>query len=660
MGFSVRAVLLARGLTLRLRVTSISRGVFDFHRRRPSSERLPARQRPHWVAPRFREARVSRTIILWATALLVLIGCVGGAFASDEEDVIFSFAILSDRTGGHVPGVYPRVIEAINAREPDLVVTVGDHIEGYGEDYARAHAEWDSVLAMLRMIEAPVHMTPGNHDIWDDESEKIYVDRTGRDPFYSFDHENTHFVILDNSRINTWARMGLSQASWLMNDLTNAQADNIFVFFHKPLWDRTLRRGKDDNLHAMLVDHSVDAVFCGHYHHYFAAEYEGIDYTTIGSSGGGFDQSAPQPELRGLFFQFAMVDVTSDGYELTVHNVDTGETYPRDFVTVDLLDEIAMIEDDLVGVSEFIVTEKRAPLDVTISIENVRDRSLDGRAEWDVPEQWDVSPASLGYSIPPGDASDLECTASRSGAIYPAPSVSLEYPLSDGRLLEVRKPARIVRRVDAPLVSESLSLDGEVDAFIGERGAVVEELYQAEGYEPVSDRTRFHFAHDGENLLVTAVCEESEMDELVASASERDGAVYMDDCVGLFIQPDTEELVVYQIYVNPEGAIFDQKITFDESMWYTTYPEWNGDYGVATSRDDDRWIAEIVIPFETLEVEGGSAPGEPAFSTLAGAVEDDVFWGLNFRRKQPRASAAVNWQVPLDYDPGTFGRIVLE
>jgi len=603
---------------------------------------------------------LNRKMIIGLVVVSVLLGFAATALATEEDEVLFRFAILSDRTGGHVPGVYPRVIDAINAQKPDLVITVGDHIEGYGDDYERAHAEWDSVLAMLRTIEAPVHMTPGNHDIWDDESEAIYIDRTGRKPFYSFDYENTHFIILDNSRIESWKRIGIRQGSWLIGDLASSDADNIFVFFHKPLWDQTLHRGKDDNLHRMLVEHSVEAVFCGHYHAYFAAEYEGIDYTTIGSSGGGYDTEAPQPELRGLFYQFAMVDVTRDGYELTVHNVDTGETYPRDFVTLDLLDEIERIENELVEVTPLRVSDQTSvALDVGVEIENTTERTLDGEATWDVPESWSMEPVARSYSVPPDGSRELEFTAQRSDGIYPVPTVSLEYPLADGRALEVRKAANVVRTVGAPKLDKTPVLDGKAD--VGLLGSLrpVSELYQAYGYGPVEDRTEFFFAHDGDNLYLTAVCEDDTMDEMVTSATERDGTVYMDDCVGFFLQPDPEEMVVYQIYVNSDGVVFDQMITFDESMWYTVHPDWDGDFDAGASRMDDRWVAELAIPFASLSQTGEKAEDDaPRFLNLHGSGEK-IAWGLNFRRKQ-HGSGAVDWQVPIDYNPETFGRLVFE
>ncbi len=144
---------------------------------------------------------VKRSVVLLVTAAVWVAVCLLAAPAECEERVLFHFAVLSDRTGGHTHGVYPRVIEEINLLHPDLVITVGDHIEGYGTDYDRARAEWDTVVTFLSTIDVPIHLTPGNHDIWDDQSEALYRERTGRRPYYSFDYENVHFVILDSSRL---------------------------------------------------------------------------------------------------------------------------------------------------------------------------------------------------------------------------------------------------------------------------------------------------------------------------------------------------------------------------------------------------------------------------------------------------------------------------
>ncbi len=240
----------------------------------------------------------------------------------------------------------------------------------------------------------------------------------------------------------------------------------------------------------------------------------------------------------------------------------------------------------------------------------------------------------------------------------------LKYPLADGRMLEVKKPARILRKIEAPTMSAPPELDGRPDQDVVDKGARVTELYTGLGYQPVDGETEFYFTHDSDDLIVTAVCHDSKMDQLKTDAKERDGAVYLDDCVGLFLQPDPDEMVVYQLYVNADGVVFDQKITFDQTMWYTVHPEWNGDYRVATSRGPDSWTAEIVVPYESLGyVEGGDE--EPSFKTLGGDDEEPQVvktdsWRLNFRRKQARTWGSADWQVPIDYDPRTFGEIDLE
>ncbi len=113
---------------------------------------------------------MKRTLVASAIAVCLL-ACLCSAAAGTGPEHLFRFAILSDRTGGHTPGVYPQVIEEIGLLNPDFVVTVGDHIEGYGEDYGRSDAEWDSLYVLLGALDVPVYMTPGNHDVWDDESE---------------------------------------------------------------------------------------------------------------------------------------------------------------------------------------------------------------------------------------------------------------------------------------------------------------------------------------------------------------------------------------------------------------------------------------------------------------------------------------------------------
>ena len=144
-------------------------------------------------------------------------------------------------------------------------------------------------------------------------------------------------------------------------------------------------------------------------------------------------------------------------------------------------------------------------------------------------------------------------------------------------------------------------------------------------------------------LVFRAAMKEPDI-EIVAVNEERDSAVYRDDCVGLFIQPVADEMVVYQVYLNPLGAIFDQRIEFNEAMIYTTDPAWDSECEAAVRVGEDRWVLEVAIPF----------------SALGAVVSDGDAWRINFRRKQQRIRAVEDWQIPIDYNPSTFGELILE
>jgi hypothetical protein len=585
---------------------------------------------------------MGRRAVLTLLAAAMVAAVIPGAPPAAAQEPVFRLAILSDRTGGHVPGIYPRVIEQINLLNPDIVVTVGDQIEGYGEDYERSDAEWDSVLVLLDAIEAPYYLVAGNHDIWDDTSEAMYTEKTGFEPYYSFDYENTHFVILDVSRIEDSSDFPEEQKEWLVEDLeAHQEAENIFVFYHKPLWAQYLPRGAADPMHDVFVEYGVDAVFNGHYHVYFAGDYDGIEYTTMGSSGGYIDEETPQPDLRGYFFQFGWVTVTSPGYELAV--VEMGGVRPRDSITVEFREEIERVETELVSMGKLRAGAAGAPAEpVTVAIENVSDGTIDDVLAWDAPDGWHVEPPEIAVTIPPGATHEVDFQLSRTGPLYPVPTMSCSYPLSNGRRLDVEAPVGVTRTVAATALPSRPHVDGKPSEMCWGAATPIDELYPGAGYSGVDGHTEFSFGHDDENLYVSAVCHDEIMEDLVANVDERDGAVYAEDCVGFFFQPDPDEMLVYQVYFSPTGAVFDQEISFDETMYYTADREWDGDYEVATFQGDDHWSIEIAVPLAQF----GGEPGDR--------------WGLNFRRKQARAAASADWQVPIAYDPRTFGELAFE
>jgi len=89
--------------------------------------------------------------LLTALPLAILACCA----ASPPND--FRFAVLGDRTGGAVPGVYERAWIEVAGLDPSFVINVGDSIEG-GRDTVIEGSGWiSSVFSPVHAISFLLH-----------------------------------------------------------------------------------------------------------------------------------------------------------------------------------------------------------------------------------------------------------------------------------------------------------------------------------------------------------------------------------------------------------------------------------------------------------------------------------------------------------------------
>jgi len=223
----------------------------------------------------------------------------------------FDFAILGDRTGNAVPGVYEQVAKEIAAHHPAFIINVGDTIEGLDDGTARA--QWDAVRPVWKYFgDIPFYLVPGNHDIWSPASEYLWRDQSGHAPQYSFDFKGAHITVLDNSRTDALAP---NQLAFLESDLAAHAAQHPkFVFFHRPFWLLSVKfQDGHFPLHRLAKQYGVDFVVNGHAHFFDRSELEGVQYIMVGSSGGslthGKAAGAAPSASGGQYFGYAWVHV---------------------------------------------------------------------------------------------------------------------------------------------------------------------------------------------------------------------------------------------------------------------------------------------------------------------------------------------------------------
>jgi predicted phosphodiesterase len=520
------------------------------------------------------------------------------------------FAVLGDRTGGHVPGIHAEIIEEIERLKPDFVMTVGDMIEGYGADTGHYMQGWRDYNELVARLSMPVYITAGNNDITYDVALEPFRKMVG-EPYRSLTVRNVHLIILDNSRIESPSEWPSAQLDWLIGDLTqHAEARQTIVFFHKPFWHETIARGEPDTLHSLFVKYGVDAVFSGHYHRFFSSDYDGIKYTNIGSSGAHLES-----QIAGLGYHYGWVTVTDSSIDIALLN--KGSVRPWSLVSVeqDLVSTQFRLHgagfDTDAPVSDSLVIE---PAQVHLIVRNLHPAQLmTDTVTCHIPNGWTVEP-------------DQQAEIS-------FPWVE-EYPYTVTRTLPIGRQAAC-RFAGQPVV-----IDGILDETAWSEPQ--ETFFTINGERAAIEPTSFYFAYDAEALYMAARCMEPMMDSLKATAEGRDAPLFGDDCVGLFIQADSKRDTAYQVYVSAIGTLFDQQISVDEDGYYDGTPAWNGDVLVATRRDDMSWTVELRIPFASVGVDG--PPAEYA--------------RVNFRRKHPRLGINADWQTPIEYNPRTWGRLV--
>jgi len=265
--------------------------------------------------------RTNRHWIIVSLVLLLFAGVLGVRAVSEPKND-FHFSILGDRTGGATPEVYGRVWREISLLHPDFVINVGDTIQG-GDD-AKAEAEWEGMRSTWKRYQQfPLYLTPGNHDIWSDVSRKVYEKATRRPAYHSFNFQEAHFTVLDNSQT---VELSEAQLKFLEEDLRKNQARRPkFVLFHKPYWIVFVKlKSGEFPLHRLAKKHGVDFVISGHGHQFLRMPYDGVVYMEVGSSGASIAARLRQGEgfEQGRFFHHVWGRVKGTKADFTVKELD--------------------------------------------------------------------------------------------------------------------------------------------------------------------------------------------------------------------------------------------------------------------------------------------------------------------------------------------------
>ena len=415
----------------------------------------------------------------------------------DEQDA-FSFVIYGDRTGGPAEGVkvLAQAVEETNVIRPDLVMTVGDLVQGYNDQPAW-QKQADEYSGIMNRLACPWFPVVGNHDIYwrgkgarpSEEHEANYEAHFGP-LWYAFRHKSAWFIALDSDEANPETgernfnkpecqRMSAEQLAFLDDALSRAKdAEHVFVFLHHPRWLGGNYGDDWQKVHAKLAAAgNVTAVFAGHIHRMrYDGERDGIEYFTLATVGG--EQSALVPKA-GYLHQYHLVTVRKGG--IAVAALPVGAAIDARSITGEMSDDAASAARGLQPTS-IVPLAFQPDLGVDgetrVVLRNPARRAVDVNL---VPHsddsRWSFEPSHVHGKIEPGATREFLLRATRPAAALDA---ALRLPRLEVRGDWLGADARValpVRDVELPLdlrslpqpprpdVEHVLALDGDGDAL---------------------------------------------------------------------------------------------------------------------------------------------------------------------------------------------------
>jgi|GEM_PF-6870119 len=173
---------------------------------------------------------------------------------------------------------------------------------------------------------------------------------------------------------------------------------------------------------------------------------------------------------------------------------------------------------------------------------------------------------------------------------------------------------------DVPIMTANLTVATPIiDGVLSERefqhASCVTGFF--EGSSLAARQTKTYITYDKDNLYL-AFLSPIAKDGLVADITTKDGNVWLDDAIELFLSPRDNE--VYRFIFNSNAALYDSK--FGSNGEDTS---WDSEISIKCSTKNAMWVCELCIPFKNLDL---SAP------------KNGDTWRVNFCR---------DWKKPMEW-----------
>lgn len=203
-------------------------------------------------------------------------------------------------------------------------------------------------------------------------------------------------------------------------------------------------------------------------------------------------------------------------------------------------------------------------------------------------------------------------------------------------LLLAQQPGAEVKRLRAVPTGTPPVIDGRLDEAVWSTAEAIEDLHQIlpEEYAEPSERTTVYLLYDEDALYIGVKLWDSEPDQVTARVLRQGEVLLTDDRFAVTLSPFNDQRSGYFFGVNPNGVRVEG--LYQDST--RLLMDWEGIWQARASVDDEGWVAEMVIPLQTLSFDPNSEVWGINFSRRVARKQEDIGWVSRDRAQNPSVS----------------------
>lgn len=524
-----------------------------------------------------------------------------------DDEGRFHFAIVTDRTGGHRPGVFMDGVNKLNLLQPSFVMSVGDLIEGYTEDLAEIDRQWNEFDGFVDQLDMPFFYVVGNHDYTNPVMAKIWQERLGPS-YYHFVYKDVLFIALNSEepvatggRTNRILQPQFDYVKKVLEE--NQDVKWTLLFLHKPLWTYAPESSELwPEVEKLLADRK-HTVFAGHHHHYIKHDYNNGKYFMLATTGGGSRLRGPQ---LGEFDHVVWVTMTEQGP--VIANLMLEGIWDENVVTEEGWEKIGPVSnlrplriEPLIGDGEMetelrLTNESDVPMTASLAFSRYQQLRPD-MAEMTV----EVGPNSVEQiSLKVEQMADFDGTA----PLHLKATYAYAFENMPPVELSTAHNLLPIKWVSVPFRKKKVKVDGDLKdweslAHHVDQPVLISDPFAHRGAEDLD--LSFEVAYDNEFLYLAARVKDDEiLVDTNRSAYQQDGILFQVDGRPAAISAnEVNGWAAYSVFQNPGMTPAEEGRVYRRNR----IPE---DIQMACRRTEDGFVAEMAIPLSTLNtLQGG-------------------------------------------------------